>query len=271
MLNIGLKDLIEAGVHFGHQTRRWNPKMRPYIYAEKDGIHIINLEKTLPLLETACMFLGDVVRGGGKILFVGTKKQAQEIVKQVAQDTGQYYVNARWLGGTLTNFQTIRKSIQRLEKLERLINEGLINSYGKKEQSSLRREYNRLLKYFEGIRTMDKLPDVLFVIDVKKERIAVAEAQRLKIPIVAICDTNADPDLINYPIPANDDAIRSLKLILGTVEQVIMQARAEYEARGYRKLSKDEEPAESPALQQPQKEAKESETPASSETQSVTA
>lgn len=241
MLNIGIKDLLEAGVHFGHQTRRWNPKMKPYIFAEKDGIHIINLDKTLPQLEQACNFLGDLVRGGGTILFVGTKKQAQEAVKQMAQDCGQFYVIERWLGGTLTNFRTIRRSIQRLEKLERMIANGTINSYGKKEQASLRREYNRLIKYFEGIRNMEKLPDAMFVIDVRREHNAVAEARRLKIPVVAICDTNADPDLVDYPIPGNDDALRAIRLILDTVGQVVMQARAEYEARAYRRISTEEE------------------------------
>ena len=231
VLSIGVKELLEAGVHFGHQTRRWNPKMKPYIFEARDGIHIINLDKTLAQLELACNFLADCVRRGERILFVGTKKQAQQAIKETASACGQFHVTERWLGGTLTNFQTVRRSVLRLKELEKLESSGAINAYGKQEQASLRREANRLFKYFDGIRDMDRLPGALFIVDIKHERNAVAEARRMKIPAVALVDTNCDPELVDYPIPANDDAIRSIRLILSTVAQAITNARAEHEAK----------------------------------------
>lgn len=234
MLSIGVKELLEAGVHFGHQTRRWNPKMKPYIFEARDGIHIINLDKTLAQLEAACNFLADCVRKGERVLFVGTKKQAQQAIKETAIACGQFHVTERWLGGTLTNFQTVRRSVLRLKELEKLDSSGAINAYGKQEQASLRREANRLFKYFDGIRDMDKLPGALFIVDIKRERNAVAEARRVKIPAVAIVDTNCDPELVDYPIPANDDAIRSIRLILSTIAQAITNARAEHETRAAR-------------------------------------
>ncbi len=234
MLSIGVKELLEAGVHFGHQTRRWNPKMKPYIFEARDGIHIINLDKTLAQLEAACNFLADCVRKGERVLFVGTKKQAQQAIKETAIACGQFHVTERWLGGTLTNFQTVRRSVLRLKELEKLDSSGAINAYGKQEQASLRREANRLFKYFDGIRGMDKLPGALFIVDIKRERNAVAEARRVKIPAVAIVDTNCDPELVDYPIPANDDAIRSIRLILSTIAQAITNARAEHETRAAR-------------------------------------
>lgn len=240
MLEIGIKELLDAGVHFGHETRRWNPKMKSYIFEARNGIHIIDLSKTLVQLEKACEFLRTTIRNGGQILFVGTKKQAQETVKEAAKSCGQHYVTERWLGGTLTNFVTIRNSIKRMNYLERMMTDGTINNYGKKEQSMLKRELDRLIKYFEGIRNMDRLPSALFIIDVKREHNAVAEANRLKIPIVAIVDTNCDPDPIDYPIVGNDDAIRSIKAIVNPIVQTITLARAEFEGARSRRRDREE-------------------------------
>ncbi|MGC8830721.1 MAG: 30S ribosomal protein S2 [Verrucomicrobiia bacterium] len=265
MLEIGIKELLDAGVHFGHETRRWNPKMKNYIFEARNGIHIIDLSKTLVQLQTACEFLRSTIRNGGKILFVGTKKQAQETIKEAAKNCGQHYVTERWLGGTLTNFVTIRNSIKRMNHLEKMMNDGTINNYGKKEQAMLRRELDRLIKYFEGIRNMDRLPAALFIIDVKREHNAVAEANRLRIPIVAIVDTNCDPDPINYPIVGNDDAIRSIKAIVNPIVQTITEARAEIEAGKARKRS-IEEVEEKPLEQTTSKE----ETNTQSATQTAT-
>jgi len=242
VLSIGVKELLDAGVHFGHQTRRWNPKMKPFIFDARNGIHIIDLSKTLNQLDAACNFLSDTVRKGGKVLFVGTKKQAQQAVKETAKESAQYFVTERWLGGTLTNFATIKRSIGRLKEIEKMEADGSINNYVKQEQSVIRREAARLVKFFDGIRTMDKTPGAMFVVDVKREHNAVAEARRLKIPVVAIVDTNCDPDLVDYPIAGNDDAIRSVRMILATVAQIITQAQAEYEAK-YARRRTAEEPA----------------------------
>jgi small subunit ribosomal protein S2 len=231
VLSIGVKELLEAGVHFGHQTKRWNPKMKPFIFDARNGIYIIDLSKTLAQLEEACKFLADTVGKGGEVLFVGTKKQAQAALKEAARSCGQLYVTERWLGGTLTNFNTVKRSIERLKQLEKWDTDGTLSQYGKKEQSALRREAARLMKNLEGIRTMQKYPAAMFIVDLKREHNAVAEARRLKIPIVAIVDTNCDPDLVDYPIAGNDDAIRSVRLIFSIVVQTITQARAEYEAK----------------------------------------
>jgi small subunit ribosomal protein S2 len=247
VLSIGVKELLEAGVHFGHQTKRWNPKMKQFIFDARNGIHIIDLSKTLNQLETACGFLADICRKGGQVLFVGTKKQAQEAVREAAKACGQHYVTERWLGGTLTNFQTIKRSIGRMKQIEKMETDGSINQYVKQEQSMLRREHARQLKYFEGIRSMDKFPAAMFVVDVKREHNAVAEARRLKIPIVAVVDTNCDPDLVTHPIAANDDAIRSVRLILTTVVQTITQARGEYEAKYGRRKAEAAQPEPPPA------------------------
>jgi small subunit ribosomal protein S2 len=248
VISIGIKELLDAGVHFGHQTRRWNPKMKPFIFDARNGIHIIDLSKSLTQLETACDFLHGVVSRGGNVLFVGTKKQAQEAVKESAKACGQLYVTERWLGGTLTNFNTIKRSIARLKQIERWETDGSINQYGKQEQSMYRREAARLFKNLDGIRTMEKYPAALFIVDIKREHNAVAEGRRLNIPIVALVDTNCDPELVNYPIAGNDDAIRSVRLILQTVVQIVTQARAEYEAKyGRRKTQPSEEtPAAAP-------------------------
>jgi small subunit ribosomal protein S2 len=250
VISIGIKELLEAGVHFGHQTRRWNPAMKPFIFDARNGIHIIDLSKTLAQLEAACAFLRQAAGEGGQILFVGTKKQAQEAVKDAARSCGQPYVTERWLGGTLTNMKTLKRSMARLKEIEKMEADGSINNYVKQEQSVLRREMARLLKNLEGIRTMEKPPAALFVVDIKREKNAVAEARRLKVPIVAIVDTNCDPNLVEYPVAGNDDAIRSVRLILSVVVQAIGQARAEFETRFARRKAEEAtapEPAPAPA------------------------
>ncbi len=247
MISIGVKELLEAGVHFGHQTKRWNPRMKPFIFDARNGIHIIDLSKSLSQLEAACDFLSSTVSKGGRVLFVGTKKQAQQAVKETAKECGQLHVTERWLGGTLTNFNTVKRSIARLKHIEKMEADGTINDYVKQEQSVLRREAARLFKYFDGIRSMDKFPAALFVVDIKREHNAVAEARRLKIPVVAIVDTNCDPELVDYPIAGNDDAIRSVRMILSTIAQTLTQAQAEYEAKYARR-----KPVEAGAATEPQ-------------------
>lgn len=244
MISIGIKELLDSGVHFGHQTKRWNPKMKPFIFDARNGIHIIDLSKTVNQLESACDFLSSTVSKGNKVLFVGTKKQAQQAVKETAKMCGQFYVTERWLGGTLTNFATIKRSIGRLKEIEKMEADGSINQYVKQEQSVIRREAARLVKFFDGIRTMEKQPGAMFVVDIKREHNAVAEARRLNIPVVAIVDTNCDPDLVTYPIAGNDDAIRSVRMILATVGQAIGQAQAEYEAKYARRKTAEEAAAQ---------------------------
>src|SRR5881296_3430709 len=213
--------------------------MKPFIFDARNGIHIIDLSKTLNQLDAACNYLAATIGRGGKILFVGTKQQA---VKETAKECGQFYVTERWLGGTLTNFATIKRSIGRLKQIEKMEADGTINQYVKQEQSMIRREAARLVKFFDGIRSMEKHPAAMFVVDIKREHNAVAEARRLKIPVVAIVDTNCDPDLVDYPIAGNDDAIRSVRMILATIGQTITQAQAEYEAK-YARRKQVEEPA----------------------------
>jgi len=246
VISIGVKELLDAGVHFGHLTKRWNPKMKPFIFDARNGIHIIDLSKTLTQVEAACNFLSGTVSKGGKVLFVGTKKQAQQAVKETAKETGQYFVTERWLGGTLTNFATIKRSIARLKEIEKMEADGSINNYVKQEQSVIRREAARLTKFFEGIHAMDRLPGAMFVVDVKREHNAVAEARRVKVPVVAIVDTNCDPDLVDYPIAGNDDATRSVRLILATIGQTVMQAQAEYETKYARRKTAEAAPAPAP-------------------------
>jgi small subunit ribosomal protein S2 len=209
-----MTELLEAGVHFGHQTKRWNPKMKPYIFEKRNAIYIINLGVTVRQLDAATQFLSDVARRGGKILFVGCKKQAQEAIKEAATACGQFYVNQRWLGGTLTNLATIRKSVGRLKYIEEIDKDPNFSKMGKQELAALRREGEKLRRNLEGIRDMDKLPDAIIIIDTTREAIAVAESVRLHIPTVAIVDTNADPSLVNYPIAGNDDAIRAIRILL---------------------------------------------------------
>lgn len=250
VITVGVKELLEAGVHFGHQTRRWNPKMKRFIFDARNGIHVIDLGKSLTCLQTAVAFLAKTVGQGGRVLFVGTKKQAQEAIKDTAKACGQMYVTERWLGGTLTNLKTIKRSIARMKEIEKMESDGSINNYGKQEQSVLRRELTRLQKYLDGIRGMDAAPDAVFIIDVKREHNAVAEARKLKVPIVAIVDTNADPDLVDYPIPGNDDAIRSIRLILAVIMNSLTTARAEYEAKYSRKKVQEEtEAAPAPVVE----------------------
>lgn len=224
MAVISMKQLLEAGVHFGHQTRRWNPKMARYIFTERNGIYIIDLQKTVKKVEEAYNFVRELAQDGGKVLFVGTKKQAQESVKEEAERTGHYYINQRWLGGTLTNFSTIKKRTGRLADLKRMEQDGTFEVLPKKEVIVLRKEMDRLEKFLGGIAHMDKLPDALFIIDPRKERIAVAEARKLGIPIVAIVDTNCDPDEIDYVIPGNDDAIRAVKLLTAKWQMLCKKA-----------------------------------------------
>jgi len=235
VLNIGVKELLEAGVHFGHQTRRWNPKMKQFIFDARNGIHIIDLGKTVHQLEAASKFLSGIALRGGNILFVGTKKQAQEAVREAATTAGQHFVTERWLGGTLTNFNTIRKSIGRLNEIEKMESDGIMAGLVKQEQSRLRREHARLMKHLEGIRSLEKYPEAMFIVDVKREAIAVAEGRRLKIPIVALVDTNCNPDLVDYPIAGNDDAIRSVRIILSALVEATRQAKAEFTAAAEKK------------------------------------
>jgi small subunit ribosomal protein S2 len=232
MAALTMKELLEAGVHFGHQTKRWNPKMQKYIFGERNGIYIIDLQKTLKKFREAYAFVRDLAAGGGNVLFIGTKKQAQETVFEEANRCGMYYVNQRWLGGTLTNFSTIRKSITRLKKLEEMKETGEYERLPKKEALELDREREKLEKALIGIKAMDSLPAAVFIIDPRKEKIAVAEAQRLGIPIVSIVDTNCDPTGIDYAIPGNDDAIRAVRLITSRIADAINEGRGT--------LSKDE-------------------------------
>jgi len=220
-----MKQLLEAGVHFGHQTRRWNPKMKKYIFVERNGIYIIDLQKTVKKLEEAYDFMRQVGQDGGKVLFVGTKKQAQEAIKDEAERSGNYYINQRWLGGTLTNFGTIQKRVARMKAIEKMEEDGTFEVLPKKEVIQLKKEHERLVKFLGGIRDMAGIPDVMFVVDPRKERIAVAEARKLNIPIVGIVDTNCDPDEIDYVIPANDDAIRAVKLLTAKMADALIESK----------------------------------------------
>ncbi|NLZ53702.1 MAG: 30S ribosomal protein S2 [Thermoanaerobacteraceae bacterium] len=222
---VSMKQLLEAGVHFGHQTRRWNPKMKEYIFTERNGIYIIDLQKTVKKIEEAYEFVKNLSAEGGYMLFVGTKKQAQESIQEEAQRCGMYYVNQRWLGGMLTNFKTIRKRIDRLHELEKMEEEGLFEVLPKKEVLNLRHEKERLEKNLGGIKDMTELPQAIFIVDPRKERIAVQEARKLDIPIIAIVDTNCDPDEVDYIIPGNDDAIRAVKLLTEKMADAVIEGR----------------------------------------------
>lgn len=224
-----IKQLLEAGVHFGHQTKRWNPKMRPYIFGSKSGIYIIDLEKTEKLLNEAREFISEVAAQGKAVLFVGTKKQAQEVVEEEAKRCGAFYINHRWLGGLLTNFATIKKSIKRYKEIVQMDKDGIFNSLTKKEIASLTHEREKLIKNLSGVIEMEKLPSAIFIIDSKKEETAVLEAKKLNIPIVALIDTNCNPDPIQYPIPGNDDAIKSIKLMTSFMAQSILDGKKRYE------------------------------------------
>lgn len=225
MAVVSMKSLLEAGVHFGHQTRRWNPKMKKFVFTERDGIHIIDLEKTLTLIEQAYDFIKDMVSRGGIILFIGTKKQAQETVKEEAERCGMPYVNQRWLGGMLTNFDTIKSRIKRLEELEKMEQEGMLESFSKKEALHLKKEKEKLQFNLVGVRNIDRRPDAIFVVDSHKEEIAIAEARKLDIPVIALADTNSDPDKVNYIIPGNDDAIRAVSLITKIIADAVEEGK----------------------------------------------
>lgn len=223
MAVISMKQLLEAGVHFGHQTRRWNPKMKKYIFTERNGIYIIDLQKTVKLVDHAYNYVRETAENGGVVLFVGTKKQAQDAIKEEATRAGQYFVNHRWLGGTLTNWDTIQKRIKRLKDIEKMAEDGTFEVLPKKEVSILRKEQERLEKFLGGIKDMPRIPDVIFIVDPRKERIAVQEAQKLNIPIVAMVDTNCDPDEIDWVIPSNDDAIRAVRLITSKMADAVVE------------------------------------------------
>lgn len=229
MAELSISELMEAGIHFGHQTERWNPKMRPYIFETRNGIHIIDVSQTKEKMKDALNFLCPMLLKGGEILIVGTKKQAKDHVREAAQKCHMHHVTERWLGGTLTNMSTIRKSVKRLREIERMEKEGIFEKLGKKEVASLRREAARLYKNLNGILNMEKLPSALFIIDITQEKIAVAEANRLKIPIVALVDTNADPDLVTHIIPSNDDGIRAIGTLLNFFGEELSQARLQFE------------------------------------------
>ena len=222
---VSMKQLLEAGVHFGHQTRRWNPKMKEYIFTERNGIYIIDLQKTVKKVEEAYSFIREVAANGEDVLFVGTKKQAQEAIKEEAERVGMFYVNNRWLGGMLTNFKTIRRRIERLDQLKKMEEDGTFDLLPKKEVSKLKNEMEKLEKFLGGIKELKRVPGAMFVVDPRKERIGIAEAKRLNIPVVAIVDTNCDPDEVDYVIPGNDDAIRAVKLIAGAMADAILEGR----------------------------------------------
>lgn len=223
MSSISMKELLEAGVHFGHQTKRWNPKMKPYIFGARNGIYIIDLQKTVRYFKSAYSFVKESAEQGNTVLFVGTKKQAQDSVAEEASRCGQYYVNQRWLGGMLTNFSTVKQSIERLKKLDVMFEDGSIDAYTKKEALKMGKEREKLEKVLGGIKSMNKLPGLMFVIDPKNEEIAVQEAQKLGIPVVAIVDTNCDPDVIDYVIPGNDDAIRAIRLLSSKIADAVLE------------------------------------------------
>ena len=244
MASLSMKELLEAGVHFGHQTRRWNPKMKRYIYGARNGIYIIDLHQTLKLFDDAQQFIQETIQAGGTVLFVGTKKQAQDAVIESAQRCRQYFVNQRWLGGMLTNYRTIQQRIKRLEDLNKMEADGILAKLTKKEAAILTEERNKLERYLGGIKTMPKLPDAIFIVDLKKERIALAEARNLEIPVVAIVDTNCDPDEVDYVIPGNDDAIRAIKLISSKIADAIVEVKQEEWDREAELLASGEKPAE---------------------------
>ncbi len=259
-----VKELLDAGVHFGHQKRKWNPKMKEFIFEARNGIHIIDLVQTVTQIQSAADFLKGIVGKGGKVLFVGTKKQAQVSIKDTAESTGQPYVCERWLGGMMTNLNTIRKSIKRMVELETMESDGRMAEYVKQEQSMLRRELNRLNIRLNGIRDLNTKPDAMFIVDIKREHNALAEARRLRVPVVAIVDTNTDPTLVDYPIAGNDDAIRSIKVVLEAIAQPIIEARAAYDATSEKlkaEVEKKDQPAAGEISDSAGTEAKADETP----------
>lgn len=256
MLTVTMKSMLEAGVHFGHQTHRWNPKMGRYIFGERNGIHILDLQKTQKEIKKAYTFVKDAAKEGKTFLFVGTKKQAKEIIKEEAERAKVSSVYEKWLGGTLTNFETLHKSLRRLEELEKYERDGLFKVMSKKEVSRLLKEKTRLVKLLSGIRELNKLPDIIFIVDPVNENNALHEAHVLHIPVVAVCDTNCDPDTVTYPIPGNDDAARSIRLFCGAIADAVIDGRAEAEAEKL-KASNTEENAETAEAKAEETEAKE--------------
>lgn len=231
MAHVTMKDMLDAGVHFGHQTQRWNPKMKPYVFTARGGIHIIDLQKSVGLANNASDFIKKIASQGGRLIFVGTKKQAIEPIQEAAKKCGQFYVTKRWLGGMMTNFSTIKASIDRLKKIDQMKEKGELEMFSKKERAKIMKEYTRLTDYLEGIRDMKDAPAAMFVVDLNKEHIAVLEATRLGIPVIGIADTNVDPEVIEYPIPGNDDAIRSIKLFANMAADAFMEGAQEYEQK----------------------------------------
>ncbi|HPP87779.1 MAG TPA: 30S ribosomal protein S2, partial [bacterium] len=248
-VQVQMKQLLEAGVHFGHQSKRWNPKMKPFIFTKRKNIHILDLQLTIRYFQRAIDYVIEQTAQGKTMLFLGTKKQAQDTIKQEAERCGMPYINQRWLGGTLTNFSTISKSIERLYKLEQMIESGLIDKLPNKEKSRLLKEKNRKEKLLGGIKTLKKLPDLLFVIDVKKDEIGIFEARKMGIPVVAVLDTNADPDIVDYGIPGNDDAIRAIQLFCATMADAVIEGRRQYEKK-LEDLKAEQEAASAAAVEE---------------------
>ena len=249
MNELNIKNMLSAGAHFGHQIQRWNPKMKSYVYSARGGIHIIDLQKTLMCAQKALQFAEDVASQGGVFIFVGTKKQAGEVIRRQAEQAGQFYVSKRWLGGTLTNFQTIKISIDRMKKIKQMKERGDLDHYSKKEKARIEKEYTRMHEYLEGIKEMKQAPQALFVVDVNRESIAVAEARKLGIPIAALVDTNCDPSFIDYPIPANDDSARSIEFFIQLMAAACVKGRKKWTdtLRSQEALASPQEPASAPA------------------------
>ena len=239
MAQVTMKAMLDAGVHFGHQTQRWNPKMKPYVFTARGGIHIIDLHKSVDMAKKAADFVQGIAASGGRLIFVGTKKQAVEPIIEAAKNSGQFYVTKRWLGGMMTNFTTIKASIERLRRIDGMREKGELEFFSKKERAKIEKEYTRLVDYLEGIREMKDAPQAMFVVDLNKEHIAVLEARRLGIPVIAIADTNVDPDLIDFPIPGNDDAIRSIKLFANLVAEAYNEGKVQYESKMRANTDKD--------------------------------
>lgn len=252
MAQVTMKAMLDAGVHFGHQTQRWNPKMKPYVFTARGGIHIIDLHKSVDKAKKAADYVKEVASNGGKLIFVGTKKQAVEPIQEAAKRCGQYFVTKRWLGGMMTNFSTIKASIDRLRKIDQMREKGELEFFSKKERAKIEKEYQRLVEYLEGIREMKDAPAAMFVVDLNKEHIAVAEARRLGIPVIGIADTNVDPELIDYPIPGNDDAIRSIKLFANLVADAYLEGAQAWEQKMRANTDKGSDLAKEKAEQEAQ-------------------
>ena len=256
MPQLSIKEMLDAGVHFGHQVHRWNPKMKPYVYTLQGEIHIINLQKTLDKMKTSLDFIEETIGNGGSLIFVGTKKQASDLIQKEAQRVSQFYVNKRWLGGTLTNFQTIKMSIDRMRKIEQMRERGGLDRYSKKERAQIEKEQIKLNDYLEGIRDMKELPKALFIIDINKESIAVAEANKLGIPVVAVVDTNCDPDLVDYVIPGNDDSIRSIQFFIDQIGQACERGQKKWQEKlRQQKTESTDKSSLKPSKKQASKEA----------------